>query len=389
MLEYISHSGAWRNVESLIHSQEQVAVDLEFDKNHYRYGFNLCLMQLQAGRTSYLVDPLAPDMDISHTFTLLENPKIQKICFAFGEDIRLLHSLSCSPKNLIDLSLVASLLNYPQISLTDLLMQEIGIETGKSAQQSNWYDRPLSNTQKKYAAEDVKYLEELANSLSSKARERGIMEWVEQENSVWETQDFTIDNHNSFLKEKEKKGLSEQGWHVYTKLMEFRELLAAEKNRPSYKIVDKSFLHAVARRNQHLENWVQINGIHPALKKQEVLDKARVVLELAVKEARDKGYSDNKPADKPPTKEKMASIRRYKKITRLVKRDCFDPVKNFLAKEHGENTAGFLINNRLIDLYLHENEDQLLPYRRDLIEYTANMLGTDVYGAIESAKSQV
>ena len=75
-----------------------ISVDLEFDKNRYRYGFNLCLIQIYDGSNTYLIDPLVDEIDLQPIFGIFENPDIIKIVFSFGEDLRLLHSLGCFPK---------------------------------------------------------------------------------------------------------------------------------------------------------------------------------------------------------------------------------------------------------------------------------------------------
>src|SRR6056297_1116713 len=81
----------------------EMAIDLEFDKNRFRYGFNLCLMQIAAGDVCYVIDPLAQGVKVDPLFPVLENPEVDKLVFAFGEDLRLLHYLGCFPKGLIDL----------------------------------------------------------------------------------------------------------------------------------------------------------------------------------------------------------------------------------------------------------------------------------------------
>src|SRR5690554_5661514 len=88
----------------------QLAIDLEFDKNRFRYGFQLCLMQIAAGEECFVIDPLAEGVDVSGLFPVLEDETVENVVFAFGEDIRLLHTLGCFPKGLYDLRSATSLL---------------------------------------------------------------------------------------------------------------------------------------------------------------------------------------------------------------------------------------------------------------------------------------
>lgn len=385
MIHYIDTNAKLKDITEKLSQNGSVPIDLEFDKNHYRYGFSLCLMQLQHGNTSLLVDPLANDVDISTVFPVLEQEEVEKVCFSFGEDIRLLHLLGCHPKNILDLSIVASLVDYPPMSHTNLLDEALGVKLGKSAQMSNWFNRPLTQNQKQYAADDVIYLTDLRSKLMADAEKKGIMEWIEQEKQEWEKVDFSNTETNDFLKDRDRKGLSELQWHIFSKLMAFREALAERKNRPGYKMLDKTFLLAVARQPGHIKSWMQAQGMHPGLKNMQTANEATAVVDEAIEEARELGLSDSRPAEKPLSKEKMAAIRKNKTIMQRVKRDCFNPVKALIAQEYGENTAAYILNNRLIEAYIQGRENEFPTYRRDLIEYTAMSLGMDVHGSIDEA----
>jgi len=141
-IEYIDDQNSFKEAISKLALSDKLYIDLEFDKNHYRYGFNLCLMQVFDGNTCYLIDPLG-NLNIESIFPILENPKIEKVCFAFGEDIRLLHHIGCQPKNVLDLAVVRTLLNKPTLSLSNSLVEELGLEAQSSQQKSNWFARPL------------------------------------------------------------------------------------------------------------------------------------------------------------------------------------------------------------------------------------------------------
>ena len=65
----------------------QFSIDLEFDKNHFRYGFNLCLMQIFANGICYLIDPLSEELDIKTIFPVIEDPTKEKIVFSRQQDL--------------------------------------------------------------------------------------------------------------------------------------------------------------------------------------------------------------------------------------------------------------------------------------------------------------
>src|SRR5690554_2430340 len=167
-IQYINDKEGFEKTVAILSSKEAIYIDLEFDKNHFRYGFNLCLMQIFDGETCYLIDPL-PDLSIEPIFPVLEDKNIQIVCFAFNEDMRLLHYLGARPNNILDLAIATRLLNYNTLSLNNTLavfLEDEKYITEKTSQQkSNWFQRPLTDQQKQYAAEDVLYLPNLKLTL--------------------------------------------------------------------------------------------------------------------------------------------------------------------------------------------------------------------------------
>ena len=125
--KYITEQIELEDLASVLKNAKQAGVDLEFDKNRYAYGFNLSMVQLKISDSIYLIDALQVE-DLSSVYKMLEDDSIEKIVFAFGEDIRLLHSLDCFPKNIFDLSIAASLLNFPPCSLSSLTFKVLSVE---------------------------------------------------------------------------------------------------------------------------------------------------------------------------------------------------------------------------------------------------------------------
>ena len=58
-IQYIDHQESFEKTIAVLASKKTIFIDLEFDKNHFRYGFNLCLMQIFDGENIYLIDPLS------------------------------------------------------------------------------------------------------------------------------------------------------------------------------------------------------------------------------------------------------------------------------------------------------------------------------------------
>lgn len=71
-IHLINEQQSLNNLISSLQSVSAFAIDLEFDRNRYRYGFNMCLMQIYDGKDCYLIDPLSKNVDIKAIFRSLK-----------------------------------------------------------------------------------------------------------------------------------------------------------------------------------------------------------------------------------------------------------------------------------------------------------------------------
>ena len=188
-IRYIVTLPVYQAFLSELYQTNEVALDLEFDRNRYGYGFQLCLIQCQVDSTCYIIDPLLLDTSLEEFFAYLEDSKRTIVCFSFGEDFRLLRSLGCDVTTVRDLDIGLSLINTPKQSLVKQISSRLGVQTSKASQTSNWLTRPLLEKQIQYACEDVQYLFELRDSIVTELQSKDRYTWYEQENdwvySVW------------------------------------------------------------------------------------------------------------------------------------------------------------------------------------------------------------
>lgn len=365
-------------VVPIIAGAKELAIDLEFDKNRFRYGFNLCLMQIAAGDVCFVIDPLAQGVKVDPLFPVLENPEVDKLVFAFGEDLRLLHYLGCFPKGLSDLKTATSLLNYPPASLTNLLDEILDVQLGQSAQNSNWFKRPLTENQVEYAADDVRYLQALKVRVMKEARQRGIEAWVEEENAYLDTLSYADVANNEMYRTKDKLGQSEFDWFVLKRLFEFREKLAQKVNRPSYQIFHKDFLTELAKDSSAIRKWNSVKGIHRAVNNSKVRSQLQAELDAAVRDAKAQNKSKSELAIPKPSPEETRRRRAEKAEMERVKQQVFAPLKKKLIADYGENAATFMLSNRVIMDIIGGDKSSLRNYKRELLEKYAGELGLDV-----------
>lgn len=376
-IPFISEDKELDGVIASLNKVKEFAIDLEFDKNLYRYGFNLCLVQVATGRQCFLIDPLSKDIHIERLFPVLENDSLQKVGYAFGEDLRLLHSLGCFPKNIFDLSVAVQLLDYPPLSLAGFLDEMLNVKISKSAQRSNWYKRPLTAEQADYAAQDVLHLLHAKKILVKQARQKKIYDWIEEENSIWNEVSFNGLNDNNFIKDKDRKGLTEHQWFVLQKLITFRETVAEQFDKPSYQVFSVEFLKEIVQDASALDAWEKTKGIYRALKTGEFKQKLKAVLREADKGSEALGLSQTRPA-KSKRAGGFSSSRGNRKRIAELKKKIFVPLQKKIAEDYGENTAKYILSNRVFTDLISGQNEKILDYRKNLFLKYAHDLNLDL-----------
>lgn len=377
-IHYITDNQQLQNVAKKIGQKSAFAIDLEFDRNRYRYGFNMCLMQIFDGESCYLIDPLSKDLDIQAIFPPIEDPEIQKVVFAFGEDLRLFHSMGCFPKNLYDLDVITSLLNYEPASLTNLIKDVLDIDVNSSSQQSNWYRRPLTEQQKEYAADDVFYLLDFKEKLDQQAADRDLTEWVQQENAVFDHLDYSDEDHNNLLKDKDKKDMSVFEWYVYCSLMDFFDDIARKHDKPVYQLINKKLVQDLAQDPSKVHGWEQTKGIYGRLKNSRFRSELQSVLDSSVNEAKQQNLSTTQKASDTMSRDEYRAMRQEKHRINNLKNQLFDPIQQQLIEDFGKHAKAFILPNRLTKEILTGDTELLPDYKVALFQDYAKKLDLDL-----------
>ncbi len=145
-----------------------VALDTEFMRVDTFYPI-AGLLQIGDGVRAYLIDPLTID-NWQPLAALLENPAVVKVVHACSEDLEVLLRLTGSlPAPLFDTQLAAAYLNLGfSMGYSRLVQEVLGIDLPKGETRSDWLQRPLSDTQISYAAEDALHLAEVFVQLRPK-----------------------------------------------------------------------------------------------------------------------------------------------------------------------------------------------------------------------------
>ena len=222
----------------------RVAVDIE-SNGFYRYHERVCLVQLAADGTVFLVDPLAIE-DVRPLGDLLGDRSVEKVFHAADYDLRSLdRDWGFQVNNLFDTAIAAAFVGSSQLGLQSVLQEHMGVELTKNRklQRSDWTIRPLRPESMKYAAGDVLHLPGAREVLSARLNKLSRLPWAKEEFGRLENVRYTPpDRELAFLSIKGSHDLDGRGLAVLRSLFQFREREASRLDRPLFKVIPDSAL---------------------------------------------------------------------------------------------------------------------------------------------------
>lgn len=262
-------SAAWSRCRYL-------ALDTEFMRTNTFYP-KLGLLQLSDGEHCWLIDPLCIS-DWSPFLDLFADPDICFVVHSAGEDLILLYTcLGQIPKNLFDTQIAAAFLGIGfSLSYQALVREMIGVEVEKDETRSDWLQRPLSDSQLRYAAMDVRHLLVLRDLLAQQLQDSGKNAWFYSEcqqmlnialdfeaPQIWASMYRSVNN---------AWRLDRKGLLLLQRLCFWREQEARRKNRPRNWIAKDAELYIIASAGSRaqpleLQQLLALKDVQPGLLK--------------------------------------------------------------------------------------------------------------------------
>ncbi|MDB6145032.1 MAG: rnd [Pseudomonas sp.] len=247
-----------------------VALDTEFMRVDTFYPI-AALLQIGDGSRAYLIDPLLIN-DWAPLSALLENPAVIKVVHACSEDLEVLLRLTGSlPAPLFDTQLAAAYLNLGfSMGYSRLVQEVLGIELPKGETRSDWLQRPLSETQISYAAEDAVHLAEVYSILQPKLSEEKHAWLLDDGAELVANLRREIDPYEVYRDAKLAWKLSRAQLAVLRELCAWREHEARARNLPRNRVVREHSLWPLARTQpDNLTALAKIEDIHPKTVRQD------------------------------------------------------------------------------------------------------------------------
>ena len=233
--QMIETSAALRHLVARLRTEACLALDTEFvwDRTYYaRLGL------VQIGLTDgacFLVDTVAL-ADLTPLGEILANPGITKILHDAPQDLMILRrATGASARKIFDTRLAAGFAGLAStLSLGNLLAELLDVHLAKAHTRADWIARPLAPEVLDYAADDVRYLPQVAVLLRERARAAGVESWLNEELATLDDPDLYGEKapDEAYLRIRAAASLSRRQLAVLRELAAWRELEARKADLP-------------------------------------------------------------------------------------------------------------------------------------------------------------
>ncbi len=225
------------------------AYDSEFI-GELSYVPRLCLIQVATAQRVTLIDPLT-GLDLTDFWALICDPAVEKIVHAGQQDIEPVfrHLPEQRPANLIDTQIAAGFaaLPYP-VSLSKLVGEMTGVRLSKGFTFTNWEHRPLSSSQLRYAADDVRYLPLVWHTLRQRLEALGHLEAAREAcAALLDPALYAEDPDGGYLRIRGAGSLDPKNLAVLRELAIWRDQSARQEDIPARTLLRDEVLLALAR----------------------------------------------------------------------------------------------------------------------------------------------
>jgi len=227
---------------------KELALDTEGASFH-RFLDRIYLLQLSTREHSAIIDPL-PIGSPAGLGELLQSKSVEVVFHDADYDLRLLHQdYGWHVMNIFDTRIASQLLGIKSFGLAALLEQFFDVKLDKKHQRADWSMRPLTPDMLEYAAQDTRYLLQLKDHMKGELTRRGRLHWAEEEfakieGTRWETDE----SMEGFLRLKGARDLSRRELAVLREVANWRDTVAAQLDRATFRVMGNEVLFELARR---------------------------------------------------------------------------------------------------------------------------------------------
>jgi len=250
---------------------DRIAIDSEFMRVDTFFP-QLALIQVNDGSQTVLIDPISIE-DWSPLRAVFTAESVVKVLHSPSEDFdAFYHNVGVLPSPILDTQLAAALASLGGIMGYQKLVKAIlDIDLDKGETRSDWLQRPLSDSQLHYAADDVNHLLEIMGELESKLKALGRWEWLVEDCETMVTEWLnTQETGYSIDRIKKAWMLKPHQLNVLNQLLLWRESHCRKINKPRGHLLNDALMVEVATRlPQTVKQLSSLKGIRQATVRKE------------------------------------------------------------------------------------------------------------------------
>lgn len=226
------------------------AYDTEFI-GELTYFPRMCVIQVATSSRVALIDAEA-DLDLQPFWELLADPAVELIVHAGAQDIEpIVRSTGRPAGQVFDTQVAAGFIALPYpLSLRELVRTAVGAVIGKGHTFSQWDRRPLSATQIRYAADDVRYLPAVRKWLAERLDSTGHADWARQECArLIDPGNYSFDPAAAAMRFKGARSLRPAQLGRLMALLAAREAIARSLDVPARTLMRDEAMRNLARKS--------------------------------------------------------------------------------------------------------------------------------------------
>ena len=246
--EMINTPAGLQSLISQLRAAGRFAYDSEFI-GELTYIPKLCLIQVASADRVSLIDPLAK-LDLTSFWELLCDPAIEKIVHAGSQDLEpVFRHTKGRPANIFDTQIAAGFIGmtYP-VSLSKLVREITAVPLTKGLTFTHWDQRPLSASQLRYAADDVRYLIAVREEIGHRLESLGHTVWAAAEcEALCDPSLYQFDPEHQYRRVRGATSLHPTGLAVLRELVIWRDGCARAHDLPPRSFLRDEILVDLAR----------------------------------------------------------------------------------------------------------------------------------------------
>jgi ribonuclease D len=247
---WIDRSEELESLARTLESQPEIGLDTEFLRERTFFP-KLCLLQLRAAGQIWCVDTLkVGSLDV--LMPVLTAPNVRKLIHAARQDLEAVYLTTkqvVSP--VFDTQIAAACIGMkPQVGYAELVKTLLDVTIPKGQTRTDWSKRPLTPAQLEYAADDVLYLDAIAQELGQRLRKLKREHWVRED--CLELEERRLYEPDPALAWERLRGIGQLPPEPRARakaIAVWREKLARERDLPRAWILSDAAVFSIAHAN--------------------------------------------------------------------------------------------------------------------------------------------